>query len=106
MGATGLPGLDECNYALKSAAGVNSLPSQLALVARALPVFVYSPRLDARRQGLQTCMQTGELPTDQPSLWAERARQPKPSLLTRSFFMQTTKTPGERMQRKGARTQM
>lgn len=55
----GLPGLDECNYALKSAAGVNSLPSQLALVARTLPVFVYSPRLDARRQGLQTCMQTG-----------------------------------------------
>ena len=52
VGETGLPGFDECNYALKSAAGVNSLPSQLALVARTLRLCL--PQLRAHRQGLQT----------------------------------------------------
>lgn len=49
MGEAGLPGLDECNYDLKSAAGVNSLPSQLALVACTLSVFVYPGSMRADR---------------------------------------------------------
>lgn len=49
MGETGLPGLDECNYALKSAAGVNSLHSQLAIAACTLSVFVYPDSMRADR---------------------------------------------------------
>lgn len=55
MGETGLPGLDECNYILKSAAGVNSLPSQLALVARALSVFVYPDSMCTDRAYRHAC---------------------------------------------------
>lgn len=53
MGEAGLPGLDECNYALKSAAGVNSLPSQLVLVA--LSVFVYPNSMRADRAYRHAC---------------------------------------------------
>lgn len=60
MGETDLTGFDECNYVLKSAAGVNSLPSQLALVARSLRLCL--PQLSAHRQGLQTRTHTVSSP--------------------------------------------
>lgn len=86
VGEMGLPGLNVCNYALKSAAGVNSLPSQLTLVARTLCLH----QLDARRQGLQTCMHTGSSQqTSQCYRLKELGSQSPPF-----FFMQTTKTSG------------
>lgn len=75
MGETGLPGFDECNYALKSAAGVNSLPSQLALVARSLRLCL--PQLSAYRQGLQ--IHTHTLSSPQTShRYRATALQPQP----------------------------
>lgn len=77
MGQTGLPGFDECNYALKSAAGVNSLPSQQALVACSLRLCL--PQLFAYRQGLQTRTHTARSPQTS-HCYRATAMQPQPPL--------------------------
>lgn len=102
MGETGLPGFDECNYALKSAAGVNSLPSQLALVAHSLRLCL--PQLCAHRQGLQTCTHTVSSPQTSHSYRAV-ALQPQPPLLIRALelSMQTPMMLDEYVERKEER---
>lgn len=75
MAETDLPGFDECNYALKSAAGVNSLSSQLALVAHSLHLCL--PQLYAHRQGLETS--THSVSSPQTShCYRATALQPQP----------------------------
>lgn len=111
MGETGLPGFDECNYAITSAAGVNSLPSQLALVARALRLRL--PQLHATQTGPADTHTHCMLPTDQPPLQAYSSAAtatpptPRPPTLligALELFMQTPMILDEYVERKGART--
>lgn len=100
MGETGLPGFDEGNYALKSAAGVNSLPSQLALFARILSLCL--PQHHTQRQGLQTC--THAVHSQQTRhRYMPTALQPQHSLLKAVLerFMQTTIKRDEYVETKG-----